>query len=64
MRAIDPISHTARPNAFSEGLFGRLKVEFFHGRDWQGVAIDEFERMLDVYLTWYRDVRRKSNLAT
>ena len=28
-------------------FFGRLKVEFFCGRDWQGVAMDEFVGKLD-----------------
>ena len=50
-------------NARAEGLFGRLKVEFFQGRDWQGVSLGEFEAMLDAYLTWYRDERLKSDLG-
>ena len=50
-------------NARAEGFFGRLKVEFFYARDWQGVSLEEFEGMLDAYLTWYRDERRKSDLG-
>ena len=50
-------------NARAEGFFGRLKVEFFYGRDWSGVALDEFADMLDAYLRWYRDVRLKSDLG-
>lgn len=46
-----------------EGFFGRLKVEFFCGRDWQGVAMDEFMGMLDGCMVWYRDRRRKSDLG-
>ena len=46
-----------------EGFFGRLKIEFFYGRDWSGVALDEFADMLDAYLRWYRDVRLKSDLG-
>ena len=49
-------------NARAEGFFGRLKIEFFYGRDWGGVALDEFADMLDAYLRWYRDVRLKSDL--
>ena len=49
-------------NARCEGFFGRLKIEFFYGCDWSGVTIDEFMRMLDAYLRWYRDVRIKSDL--
>lgn len=33
-------------NACAEGFFGRLKIEFFHGRDWSGVTFDEFADML------------------
>ena len=29
-------------NAACEGFFGRLKVEFFHGRDWRGVSAERF----------------------
>lgn len=50
-------------NARCEGFFGRLKVEFFHGRDWSGVTVDEFCGMLDGYLRWYRDERVKSDLG-
>lgn len=49
-------------NARCEGFFGRLKVEFFYGRDWSGITIEEFMGMLDAYLRWYRDVRIKSDL--
>lgn len=50
-------------NARCEGFFGRLKIEFFYGRDWNGVSIEEFAGMLDAYLRWYRDVRVKSDLG-
>jgi len=49
-------------DARCEGFFERLKMEFFHGRDWSGVTIGEFMGMLDAYLRWYRDVRIKSVL--
>lgn len=49
-------------NARCEGFFGRLKVGFFYGRDWDGVTIEEFIAMLDAYLRWYRDIRIKSDL--
>ena len=50
-------------NSRAEGFFGRLKVEFFYGRDWQDVSVEEFMGMLDAYLRWYRDERRKSDLG-
>lgn len=50
-------------NSRMEGFFGRLKVEFFYGRDWRDVTMDEFIEMLDGYMVWYRDGRRKSDLG-
>lgn len=50
-------------NARAEGFFGRLKIEFFYGRDWKGITMNEFANMLDAYLRWYRDVRLKSDLG-
>lgn len=46
-----------------EGFFGRLKIEFFHGRDWSRVTTEEFAGMLDSYLRWYREVGIKSDLS-
>ena len=43
-------------------FFGRLKIEFFHGRDWSEVTIEEFMGMPDAYFRWYRDVRIKGDL--
>lgn len=57
-----PVRHISVPGA-SEGFFGRLKVEFFHGCDWRGVTVDEFTGMLDAYLRWHGDVRIKSDLG-
>lgn len=50
-------------NARCEGFFGRLKIEFFYGRDWRDVSIEEFIAMLDSYLLWYREERIKSDLG-
>ena len=50
-------------NSRAEGFFGRLKVEFFYDRDWSNVTMDEFMSMLDGYMVWYRDERRKSDLG-
>ena len=50
-------------NARAEGFFGRLKVEFFHNRDWQNVTVDRFMNLLDGYLRWYREERLKSDLG-
>jgi transposase InsO family protein/transposase-like protein len=50
-------------NSACEGFFGRLKNEFFYGRSWQGVGIDEFIARLDAYLHWYNEVRIKQSLG-
>ena len=39
-----------------------MRIEFFHGRDWAGVTIEELIGMLDAHLGWYRDVRIKGDL--
>ena len=46
-----------------EGFFGRLKNEFFHHRDWSGVTVPEFCRMLDAYLRYYNEERPKEKLG-
>ena len=46
-----------------EGFFGRLKVEFFFGRSWQGWSIEEFMDELDDYIRWYNEVRIKESLG-
>ena len=50
-------------NSAMEGFFGRLKNEFFHHRDWSGVSIPEFCRMLDSYLRHYDEGRPKEGLG-
>ena len=46
-----------------EGFFGRLENEFFHHRDWLGVTMPEFCRMLDAYLRYYNEERPKEKLG-
>lgn len=50
-------------NSAMEGFFGRLKNEFFRHRDWSGVSIPEFCRMLDAYLRYYNEGRPKERLG-
>lgn len=50
-------------SARCEGFFGRLQVEFLYGRDWRGVPVVEFMKMLGACLVWYRDLRLKSDLG-
>ena len=46
-------------NAACEGFFGRLKAEFFHGRDWRGVTAERFAAELSEWIRWYRKGRLK-----
>ncbi len=50
-------------NSACEGFFGRLKCEFFYGRNWAGVSAKEFMSELDSYMEYYRDRRIKKSLG-
>lgn len=50
-------------NAACEGFFGRLKNEFFYGRDWRGIAADEFIARLDAWLRCCNEGRAKQSLG-
>lgn len=50
-------------NAACEGLFGRIKNEFFYNQDWSDVTIEEFIYQLDQYLNWYNEKRIKKSLG-
>ena len=50
-------------NSACEGLFGRLKNEFFYHRDWRGVTIEEFMALLDSYAKRYNEHRLKESLG-
>lgn len=47
-------------NAACEGFFGRLKNEFFYGRDWRGVTAGELMRRLDAWMRFYSRGRLKA----
>lgn len=44
-------------------LFGRLRNEFFYGRDWEGVSLEDFASQLDDYMRYYRGERIKRSLG-
>lgn len=50
-------------NSAMEGFFGRLKNGFFHHRDWPGVSVPEFCRMLGAYLRCSNEGRPKERLG-
>ena len=50
-------------NSACEGFFGRLKNEFFYGRDWSDYTIEEFISALDQYIVWYNNIRIKKSLG-
>ena len=52
-----PTRHIIASSAL-EGFFGRLKIEFFHGRGWSGVSAEELARRLDRWMRWYRSGRQ------
>lgn len=50
-------------NSACEGFFGRLKNEFFYGRDWKGVTFEKFSCLLDDYIEFYNEGRIKKSLG-
>lgn len=50
-------------NSACEGFFGRLKTEFYYGRDWRGVNASEFMERLDSYLRYFCEQRIKKRLG-
>ena len=44
-------------------IFGRLKNEFFYHRSWDGIAFENFSRMLNGYISYYNTQRRKKSLG-
>ena len=50
-------------NSACEGFFGRLKTEFYYGRDWKGVSAGEFMERLDSFLRYYFEKRIKKRLG-
>ena len=50
-------------NAACEGFFGRIKNEFFYGRDWKGTTFEEFSQRLDAYIEFYNEGRIKKSLG-
>lgn len=50
-------------NSACEGFFGRLKNEFFYHRDWSGIAVESFMELLDEYIRFYNERRKKQSLG-
>lgn len=50
-------------NSACEGFFGRLKNEFFYYRDWKGITYKEFKRLLEDYIWYYNNTRKKEKLG-
>ena len=53
----------APDNAACEGLFGRLNIEMFYGKNWQAVSLDQFMEKVDQYIHWYNKQRIKLSLG-
>lgn len=54
---------TSPDNAACEGFFGRLKVEFLHGRDWSEWSLGDFADALGDYMGWYAERRIKNEFG-
>lgn len=50
-------------NSACEGLFGRIKNEFFYYRDWTEITIKVFIKLLNEYLSWDNEERIKQLLG-
>lgn len=51
------VNHHREHGSACEGLFGRVKNEFLHYRDWCATAVEEFIERLDDHLWHYNDER-------
>ena len=49
-------------NSACEGLFGRLKNEFYYDRDWNNTTVNEFTEQLNAYIIWYNSKRITTKL--
>lgn len=47
-----------------EGLFGTMKTEMLHGRDWAGVTLDELGKRIDAYMERRNTTRIKRSLGS
>ena len=56
-------AHTRNHDVNKHSFFGRLKNEFFYGRDWSGVSTGTFIGMLAAYLRYYNEGRLKESLG-
>ena len=50
-------------NSACEGFFGRLENEFFYYRDRDGVTVDSFMELLNEYIVFYNERRKKQSLG-
>ena len=50
-------------DAACEGFFGRLRNKLFYHRSWDGMAFENFSRMLNGYITCCNTRRRKKSLG-
>ena len=51
-------------NAACEGFFGQLKTELFYPRNWQDITTDQFIKIVDSYIRWYKEKRIKISLGS
>lgn len=51
------------PDNAAEGVFGCLKNEAFHGRDWTGVPYGRFKRHISAWISYHNKKREKQTLG-
>ena len=54
---------SSQDNAACEGLFGRLKTEFFFPRDWRAFTVAQSIDEVDAYFHWHNETRIKMSLV-
>lgn len=50
-------------NSACEGFFGRMKIEMFYGRSWDGISIQELSNQINKYMHWYTEKHIKLSLG-
>ena len=50
-------------NSACEGFFGRMKIEMYYGIRWDNIHAEEFIKIINDYMAWYRSERIKLSLG-
>ena len=50
-------------NSACEVFLGRMNIEMFYGRSWDGISIHELINQINDYMHWYAEKRIKLSLG-